>query len=280
MIDARNAVKSLVPRPVKKLFQYGRYAAFERRAMSSADYCSKICGYDRIYHYHVRKTAGTSLNLAFKSAFSSAFLGSPQEEELFKRKWAMIGGKLYVTHNEFLLERGQYFFGDGHAALHEINIPPNTFKITILRDPIKRVVSHYRMIRYWNKNRIAHPARYSEGRYAGSSFSDFINIIPRKHLLRQLYMFSKNFDVGEAAHNLGSMNFIMLTENYANHLNILSSIVGFNLRNVSAKVGYGDVILSEADHVRLAEILEPEYALIKAVSPLFGIHLPDNTRVM
>lgn len=278
MIHSVEAVKSLVPRPMKKFFQYARYAAFERLTMNSADNVGKICGYDRIYHYHVRKTAGTSLNLAFKSAFSSDFLGSTQEEELFKRKWAIIDGKLYVTHNEYLLERGQYFFGDGHAALHEINIPWNTFKITILRDPIKRVISHYRMLLHWKKNGITHPARASEEHYISDNFSDYLDLMPRKHLLRQIYMFSKNFDIDEATYNIGRLNFIMLTENYADHLKRLSSILGLELRNLSAKAGYGNVILSEGDHVRLAEILEPEYAFIKAASPLFGVHLRGGTR--
>lgn len=278
MLHPVQSIKSIIPLQMKKLFQHGRYIASERSIMNSVYSIGHISGYDRIYHYHVRKTAGTSLNLAFKSVFSPAFLGSAQEEELFRRKWAIIGGKLYVTHNEYLLERGDYFFGDGHAAFHEIKIPRNTFRITILRDPVKRVISHYRMLVHWKNNKMNHPARALEERYIGNSFLDYIKRVPKKHLMRQLYMFSENFDVKEATHNISKINFIMNTEKYDEHLGRLSSILGLKLQNISAKVGYGGVYVSETDRARLARILEPEYAFIEAASPFFGVHLHDEAQ--
>jgi hypothetical protein len=129
------------------------------------------------------------------------------------------------------------------------------------------------MIMTWKEKGIHHPARAEEDAYAGNSFSDFLERVPASHLMRQLYMFSKNLDVSEAVENVRRMNFIILTENFAEHLQRLSAFLQLPLRPYSANSSQVSVELSQHERDRLAALLEPEYELLRAVAPLAGVYL-------
>lgn len=257
---------------IKRKVQQVRYLRSDRSDLAKVTPGPEPLGYDRIYHYHIRKTAGSSLNTAFKNAFSDPSAGMADEEAHFARNWGVVGGKVYVNHSEYLLERGDFFYGDGHGAFHELDIPPNTFKITILRDPAARVLSYYRMLMHWKHNDIKHPARKKEEGYVGNSFREFLERVPREHLMRQLYMFSKTFNVSEAAENIGALNFVMTTEEFSRHLGALAALLDIDLRLYRQKSSYAAVMISEADRARLVEALAPEYALLEAVAPVVGIY--------
>lgn len=264
----------VVPTKLKRVIQHAKYLLDDRRELANLKPVPIPLGYERIYHFHIRKTAGTSLNFAFRNAYLDGFSGSANEAALFRRHWAVHAGRVYVTHNKYLLERGEYFYGDGHAAFHEVKIPANTFMITIVRDPVKRVLSHYRMLMYWRNNNINHPARPQEDGYLGNSFSDFLDRVPRSHLMRQLYMFSKRLDVAEAIENISKMNFIMVTEDFSEHLERLGSLLDIDLRAYKEKSNYGrPVELTDDVQAQLARVMEPEYALLRAVTPLAGMYL-------
>jgi hypothetical protein len=90
--------------------------------------------------------------------------------------------------------------------------------------------------------------------------------------MRQLYMFSKTFDVAEAAQNIGTLNFVMTTEDFTRHLSMLASLLNIDLRLYRQKSSYGAVMISDSDRARLVEVLAPEYALLEAVAPVVGVH--------
>jgi hypothetical protein len=101
--------------------------------------------FERIYHHHVRKTAGTSLDSSFWA------LGGPELELLSKQEVHAAtepgeGGRRFVRHDPQLIARGDYFYASSHEPAHRLEIPPNTFTITILRDPAARVISYYRYL--------------------------------------------------------------------------------------------------------------------------------------
>lgn len=272
-------VDIVVPPKLRRAIQHGQYLLSDRRELASLKPARIALGYERIYHFHIRKTAGTSLNFAFRNAFLDGFSSPRNEEAMLRKNWTVHAGRVYVTHNKYLLERGDYFYGDGHAAFHELRLPAKTFMITIVRDPIKRILSHYRMLVHWKNNDVSHPARSQEEGFIGNSFSDFLDRVPRAHLMRQLYMFSKTFDVAEAVDNIKKMNFIMVTEDFSEHLRHLGTLLQIDLRSYSEKSTYGAVELTERDRDRLVRVLEPEYALLKAVAPLAGTYLVDGRPV-
>ncbi|MBL8658229.1 MAG: sulfotransferase family 2 domain-containing protein [Rhodospirillales bacterium] len=267
-----DSLADTVPADVKTFLHYLRYLRSDGSALKTATGWRHPSGYERIYLYHIRKTAGSSLRWTFMDLGGQDLRGGEKERHLNTHGWVVHGGYAYVTHNRYLLERSSYFFGDSHFPFHDVRIPEKTFTITILRDPVARVISHYRMLLHWQKADIDHPARRAEASFLGDSFSDFLERLPRTHLMRQLYMFSPRFDVDEAIRNLAKVNFIMLTEQYNEHLGELAKVLNLDLKPLAEKAGYGSVPLSDEDRARLREVLAPEYALMQAALPLAGIH--------
>jgi hypothetical protein len=92
--------------------------------------------------------------------------------------------------------------------------------------------------------------------------------------MRQLYMFSKRMDVAEAVENIKKMNFIMTTEAFSEHLQRLGALLQLDLRSFTEKASYGPIDEpTDRERARLAELLAPEYELMRAVAPLVGVHL-------
>ncbi len=259
-----------VPADVKTFLHYLRYLRSDGSVLRAANRWHSPLGFERIYLYHIRKTAGSSLRWTFMDLGGHDLRGGEKERHLNTHGWVVHGGYAYVTHNRYLLERIPYFFGDSHFPFHDVRIPDRTFTITILRDPVARVISHYRMLLHWQKADIDHPAKRIEASFLGNSFSEFLEKLPRTHLMRQLYMFSPRFDVDEAVRNLSKVNFIMLTERYNEHLGELAKVLALDLKPLAEKAGYGSVPLSDDDRARLREALAPEYALLQAAVPLAG----------
>jgi hypothetical protein len=223
-------------------------------------------GYKRIYCYHIRKTGGTSLNRAFLS-----LAGEPHEtvyNRLFEglNYYARSGNLTFVSHNKYLIEAGHYFYGFSHLPAHELSLPPDTFTITILRDPVKRVISHYKMLVYLSSNGIDHPCLETEGPWLGDGFGDFISNMPEKHLLRQLYMFSSTFDVAEAADLIRRCNYFFLTDEFQTGLKTLSKKLDLNLPHLHAKKSSVEIPITDIQRMRLREILDAEYRLLNKIS--------------
>jgi len=100
-------------------------------------------GNRRIYCYHVRKTAGTSLYLSFMA------LGGEDPMDVWRRittsrlPRTVSGGYSFVSNSRRLLAEGAYFYGRSHRAAADQPLPPRTFTVTVLRDPVQRVHSYF-----------------------------------------------------------------------------------------------------------------------------------------
>lgn len=263
-------LRKKLPSPIVKSFQRARYLLKDRRSLRLADTWPKPLGYDRIYHFHVRKTGGASLNFSLLNLCGECT--ERNFDSLNRKGWLIHDGHACVSHNSFLLERGEYFIGWSHLAMHEIKVPDNSFTVTILRDPAARVISHYRMLRHWRANNVPHPGRALEERFLGEDFADFLKRIPRQHLLRQLYMFSKHFSVEEALAKLERVNFIMMTETYAAHLDGLGRTLEMPTTSFSRGAGYDPITLTQSEWDLLNEAVAPEYRLLELAAPLVGVY--------
>lgn len=78
---------------IKRKVQQARYLLSDRSDLAAVTPGPRPLGYERIYHYHIRKTAGSSLNTAFKNAFRDPSAGMADEEALFARNWGSLLGK-------------------------------------------------------------------------------------------------------------------------------------------------------------------------------------------
>lgn len=217
-----------------------------------------------IYHVHIRKTAGTTINFAFLSNAHPEDVEEFYEDMGEKDNHRIIqNNKIFVGWNPLLINKGRYSYAFSHTPLHQLQLAKNIFRFTCLRDPAKRVVSHYNMLRYFQLNGINHACMKTEGKWLGDSFADFMTLAPKEHLLNQLYMFSKEFNVDEVIETLLSLDKIIHTENLANGLKDLEELTGWELP-VSNQKSYGfKEEIDESQIKKLKEILAPEYLMLE-----------------
>lgn len=172
-------------------------------------------------------------------------------------------GKVFVGWNKRLIEDGHYFYAFSHMPQHALRLPPNTFTITGFRDPVARVLSHYRMILEMKTNNIPHPSLKQEGHWVGGSFTDFLRKMPREHLLNELYMFSKNFNVGEAFENIIKCSFVYFVDTFAEDMRELSQQLNIDLEPIHARKGVLPFQIRPSELLDAQKILEPVIFLIK-----------------
>ena len=187
-------------------------------------------GSQRIYLFHIRKTAGTSLVRSFLA------LGGEDPLTVERRISGSLlsrtrSGQYILTCGRGTLQQGDYFFGWSHMAGHRLRLPRRTFTIVLLRDPAARVLSYYRYLLAGDAvaGDMSWRVQNDERALAGESFSDFLKNIPDELLLNQLYMFSPRFDVSEAAERILECSAIMVTETYDLDLRNLASTLGLTL---------------------------------------------------
>jgi hypothetical protein len=167
---------------------------------------SKFSKNPSIYHIHIRKTAGTSVNAAFWKLADYDFSSAGKESLLMKSDF------IAVRHHFDLINRGCYHYANSHAPIWKLELKPDTFTFTVLREPLKRLISLYKYYywheheREWASTDPQHKNVLNYTHWLGNNFEDFLNNLPRMHRENQLYMFSGNFDVDEALKNLSTVS--------------------------------------------------------------------------
>ena len=226
--------------------------------------------YQRVHHYHIRKTAGTSLNAAFW-ALGGLTLKSIGQANRFEGN-----GLVFVRHDPALIQRGDYLFSNSHLPAYSLTLPERTFTVTIFRDPVQRIVSHYRYLcwaKLQERDCSEEPAidfLRGEIKWLGSSFKDFLKRIPRPHLYRQLYMFSSSYHVDEAVERVSRCSAVCFTETYGTDLKRIASMLGLPLEEKNERRFGDELDIPPDDLNRARDILEPEYVLLERVKRLLS----------
>ncbi len=226
--------------------------------------------YRRIYHHHIRKTAGTSLNSAFWG------LAGLDLRQMGRRQRVVRDGYVFVRNDPGLIAQGAYFFANSHHPAHALRLPEDTFTVTVLRDPLARVLSHYRYL-IWARDDPGAGARepflsglQAEIGWLGRTFADFLARIPREHLLRQLYTFSPGFDVDEAAAGVLACDAVGFTESFADDIRCLGERLGLPLDERREREFVQRIAPADAELAAAREMLAPEYALLARVREATG----------
>lgn len=213
-----------------------------------------------IYHYHIRKTAGTSINYAFIKELLNgdveknyALLAKKYNHRLYNQEQIIVGW------NKKLINSCKYSFAFSHLPYHKVNLKDkSTYTITCLRNPIDRLISHYNMLMHYKKNSVSHECMRTEGVWLGKSFSDFLNNVPENHLKNQLFMFSERMELNEAIDNISKLNKVLFTDNLATDLNQLGKEVGLNLESFNKKSYNTKSEINDSDKNMLIEMLGEE----------------------
>lgn len=238
--------------------------------------------YERVYHYHVRKTAGSSLNAAFWA------LAGLDYAAMSNRQLAEGNGLKILQGGAKLIPGGDYFFASSHQPAYKLQLPPRTYTITILRDPAARVISYYRYL-LWARSDVADRAAepYIDAVRAESAFLDggrwlplwarrllrkrepdfeeFIERVPAEHLLTQLHMFSERLDPDEAAERILACSAVCFTETFPDDLERVARELQLDLSERDERRFGETVDLSPQERNLLRERLAAEYAMIERV---------------
>ncbi|QIQ87536.1 sulfotransferase family 2 domain-containing protein [Erythrobacter sp.] len=228
-------------------------------------------GYERLYHVHLRKCAGTSLNKCFLNA-----LGGDQDtyESLASSDThrLLLEGRPVVGWNTDLLNRSAYFFGFSHTPIHQLLIDERTFTFTFLRDPVDRVISHYRMLQDMQRARANHPTVRHEAGWAFGDFDHFLERIPRFHLENQLYMFSADFDVKTALQALRKLSYVgHITEIAERFVPRISQIFDLHLEYKPLRKSHFEFEISDAQKARLISMIDDEIRFYEAACDEYNL---------
>lgn len=221
--------------------------------------------YQRIYMYHVRKTAGTSIAFAFMRLAGA----DPHaiEHRLSHFAFAQSHGYRYVANDPTLICDGSYFFAYGHAPVYAINPPEvGTFKFTVLRDPVDRIVSLYRYLARPEADKsFSLKAPIEQRRWAMGGFDRFLDRIPPYHLTNQLYMFSKSASVNEAVDCLNRLNIILRTERLNGDLNRLQEALNLRFLLGRERPSIRSFTPTDAQRDRLYGLLNLEFEMLRQI---------------
>jgi hypothetical protein len=222
-------------------------------------------GFDRVYFAHVRKSGGTSLANAFLA------LGGEDPAAVAAR----MAGPLHATrtgpyvvaaHDVPVLRRGAYFFGWSHHPVWHVAPPPGSCTVTVLRDPVSRVLSLYRYLADPDSDRgQAFPAPAEERGWATDGLGAFLDRAHDFALRNQLWLFSPRADPEEAAAAVRRCTVWFTHEHFADGLEALAGRLGLPLalrRDRPSAPGPGP---TAAERDRLRERLADEYALLDAL---------------
>jgi len=223
-------------------------------------------GSRRVYCHHIRKTAGTSLFLAFLS------LGGEDPTEVWRRINSarlirtISGDYAFASTNRRVLSEGAYYYGQSHGNMDPRDLPPSTFTVTILRDPVRRVHSLFDFLVAGDPPGSPGQVGLRERGWALDGFDAFLDRVPERHLLDQLSTFSWRMDVSEAADRITACSSVFFTEDYATSLPRLGERLGIELPVLRARVTGARSELSEQQVERLRQRMEPEYELLKRLA--------------
>ncbi|MBZ0098425.1 MAG: sulfotransferase family 2 domain-containing protein, partial [Taibaiella sp.] len=193
-------------------------------------------GYRRIYHYHIQKTGGTSINHMFLNLSGKpgeqvynqiSSLTADQGSNESPQYRVTARGMVFVGWKKYIIEQGYYFYAFSHLTAHELQLPPQTFTLTCLRDPVKRVISHYRHLL---THRESHGLKPEVNGWLRSTFQESLVDWPNHYLLSHLHMFSPNYDVDEAAERICQVDAILFTEEMAEGVARLAQRLNLDLQ--------------------------------------------------
>lgn len=265
----QNAISNFrthAPQPAKSLYRRARLAILYPRHRGHLDE-----EFDRIYHIHIRKCAGSSINAAFLDYFSA---GSATIEQLAKSEGHRINFKKgpVAGWHRMMLERGAFAYGFSHIPYHTINLPPRTFTFTFLRDPSDRLISHFKMLKDMIAAKSNHPAMKTEAWWAEGTFSEFLDRIPRAHLENQLYMFDAEFDADRALTRLAEVNHVSLADQTQEILHVAKSRFEIDLQYEHRRKSSFSPTLTCEETSRMHDMLSAEYDFFKRAKKLFISH--------
>jgi transcriptional regulator of met regulon len=215
-----------------------------------------------IYHVHIRKTGGTTVNHCLLSALTGLASEDVYRDLANARHNRLtVDGVCFAGWNKNSIAAGGWDYAFSHRPLEMQPLPADAVLITCFRDPVARLASHYRMLREMIDERSHHPIMGREAPWASGSFRQFVDRVPDSHRLTQLHMFSTALNLAEAETRIARVRHVLWTESLQDGLTELADATGLPLavdahRRASRPM---EIPASELEYAREALALEYEW---------------------
>ena len=219
-------------------------------------------GFKRIYHYHIRKTGGTSINAMFLSLAGEDGQSNYRQLNSSRNHRLILDDKVFVGWNPKLINQGHYLYAFSHLPAHQLRLPPDTFTITCLRDPLKRLISLYNMLHEQKNEGGIHPGFKYQKPYLRESFYDFVHAIPEEERYNQLYMFSKRLNIDEALQTIQQCDVYFFSDAFNEGIAAINHKLGLKLTPLHIRAGHHYESMDPSSIKAVREMLKPEYCLL------------------
>tara|TARA_Y100000389_G_C17464868_1_gene524646 strand:- start:1226 stop:2026 length:801 start_codon:yes stop_codon:yes gene_type:complete len=230
--------------------------------------------FNRIYNFHIKKCGGTSFNRAFTTYIDGDENNYLKVAQAPQNK-ITINNLPIVGWNIGQLKRGSFWYGFSHTNFDKLfPLKNKTFTFTFLRDPYKRTISQYSMMKEMQSSNPNHRASEKERMWLGSSFEEFLDNTPREHIQTQLYMFDSNFNVTTALENIKQINYVGIQGYHEEKfLKFLNEYFKINLNYRHARKATFKYKPTELENKLLMSKLTEEYKFFEEVKNLVGLNL-------
>lgn len=212
-----------------------------------------------IYHYHIRKTGGTSLNHMFLA------LDGGDSVSLYEKLSSgpvLRGDRIYVGFDKDLIGIPGYFYGFSHAPQDRVSLPSGTYTIVCFRDPVSRVVALYSQFVHYKNENIVHPSRKFADKWVKEGFLPFLDLADPAFIFNQLGMFSRELSVDQAIENASKVHFAFRTEHFAESIPELAARLGLPLQPLHLRKHSHRVRIAEQDLNAARQKMSLEYSFL------------------
>lgn len=168
--------------------------------------------FDRVYHLHCRKTAGTSVNKMFLALATGTTPDAVDRlyVELARPPFNVeCGTWRFSAWSAHTLRHPQFDYGFSHIPLPKLSLPRRTFRFTVLRDPMARALSLYDMIAGLRDAGSSHPDHLPQIEWIEQGFASFVERTPTAEIAGQLSMFSLSRSVDEALERVSEIEMVI-----------------------------------------------------------------------
>lgn len=226
---------------------------------------------ERVYFHHIRKTGGTSLARSLLEIGGEEAVAVERRLARSPMHFTVTGGVAVATGWAGIIERGRYWFAFSHIPAHELRIPEATFTVTILRDPLERLMSYYRYLVAGDGKDVGFRVSHRERATAAGGFRAFIDAAPKEEVLRQAYTFSKGLCPEEAALQAMKCSCVLYNESFNDGVCRLGRSLGVAIRSRRDRVTRQDADEIRGEDLEYAvAVLKPEYEMLKLLAGFPG----------
>jgi len=221
-----------------------------------------------IYFYHIQCTGGRSLMQSILHQF-------PNPADVWKRCHTASEGPVvkvgdYRIAPWYPIPPSGVDLAWSHVPFDGVILPPDTFTVTVLRDPTQRFVAWYKMVRRFERMNPRPVTLQPYYQYLGANIIETAKNVPLGLRWAQVRHFSPKLDVDEAVEHITALSYYFRLERFEAGLEHLRKAWGLALphlriRDTHETPRVEQLIqkeLKQPQLVELRKLLDLEYQLM------------------